>query len=170
MNIERLQRLLHIMRELEVKDRVLTMGTWAEPIEDDDGGTICGTSCCALGWAALDPELHAQGLTLMLETVETESGELPIATPEELLAVMRKNPHGCYYPKFEDEGSAIESAVNFFGITREQSEWLFNPSTYRFGGYVRFSSHLITPLMVIRRLEKLIAEPDYTPESTFGIG
>ena len=59
MNIERLERLLHILRTVDEKH--FNMGFWADYDSPD-----CLTASCAMGHACMDPVFQQQGLRLDL--------------------------------------------------------------------------------------------------------
>ena len=61
----------------------------------------CGTQGCALGWAACDPKFNEQGLDLT-------NWQVPLY----------------------DESLGIEAGSEFFEITLEESEFLFDPEMY----------------------------------------
>lgn len=87
----------------------------------------CGTVACALGWAGSDPQFKAEGLQLAR----------PIFTP--------------HFQGFTGYAAGAE----FFGITREQSEYLFNPDEYE-STYSEVEK--VTPADVIARIEELLGD------------
>lgn len=66
----------------------------------------CGTVCCAVGWACVDPDFNKQGLNWE-----------------------RHREFGLGVPHFD--GRTAWHAVNaFFGITNHQAEYLFHAESY----------------------------------------
>lgn len=61
MNVENLKHMVLILEEVIEADGGFNLDTWADADEH------CGTSCCAMGYAALDPKFIAQGLRLEVE-------------------------------------------------------------------------------------------------------
>ena len=59
MNTERLEHLITIMQDVTILRKKFDMNAWATRDTNE-----CGTTCCALGWAALDPKCMAEGLYL----------------------------------------------------------------------------------------------------------
>lgn len=85
----------------------------------------CGTVACALGWAGSDPRFKAEGLQL---------------------------EHPSYAPYFQGF-TGYAAGAQFFGITRGQSEYLFNPDEYAPG-----LNEQVTPADVIARIEELLGD------------
>jgi hypothetical protein len=86
----------------------------------------CHTAACAFGLASMQPELQAEGLTWV------ENGP---------------------YSRVEFGGQeGYSAAAIFFGITFEQTEFLFNPDRYE----VREDA--ITPAMVADRIDIVVAQ------------
>lgn len=71
------------------------------------GATACGTSACAMGWAATIPEFRALGLTLYTTGAPAYS------------ALVR------YLPTHT---SGFQAVVDFFGLTRQEAEFIAMPS------------------------------------------
>ena len=93
------------LRELLVDPpRPLEMSMWANcsPYEEP----TCGTAACALGTAALDPELQNQGLTLQPGVIRQGM----------VLTVLQ--------PTFKEYRKSAAGAA-FFGISPEAAEFLF---------------------------------------------
>lgn len=91
MNIDRLQHLITVLEK--VPPHHFDMVNWT-----------CGSSACALGWAAQDREFKAQGLILLSNTV----GHIPTYS--------------------DDLGFA--AAQGFFGLTPQQAYHLFSINYY----------------------------------------
>lgn len=95
----RLNKLIEILRRPEVKTH-LDMHVWREEQED------CGTVCCALGWAALEPEFVDQGLTL------------------------KQSRDNFYYPVYNKVIVGSFAGECFFHISYRQSQHIFIPNSY----------------------------------------
>ncbi|MGO4302232.1 hypothetical protein [Cupriavidus sp. RAF12] len=64
----------------------------------------CGTAFCALGWATQMPEFQQAGLSLVEETDGYEH---------------------YYHPHFGHSDLGFSAGATFFGLTRDQSDYLF---------------------------------------------
>jgi hypothetical protein len=91
----------------------------AEPVRNNATGTICHpckTTACALGWAPAVPSIAKAGLSRQESRLPKEPGEVG-------------------YPDFTVNGEVIDDDIEagsmVFGIGRDQSYWLFMPSTGR---------------------------------------
>lgn len=131
MNIDRLKHLAHILDKAHEQKLVdhFYLGHWYDGMDYTDPGSTnnftgkhCGTSACALGLACLDPEFKAQGLHLDYE----------------------------WDPSYEDNYS-YGAGAEFFGISQEDSYYLFDPDQYEGLHAIR-----ITPAMVAERVRELI--------------
>jgi len=155
MHVERIKRLIQIMSELEQNDRLLRMASWVSPIYDNEQ-EICGTACCALGWAAFDPQFQDEGLVMMMEA---PGGDTPVKTMQEMNERLKKSEFSIAYPMFNRLSDPFQSGADFFDITDEQSAWLFDSVNYepRF----RSTGKRVAPQDVINRLNFLLENPDY---------
>lgn len=65
MNIERLQHLITVLEGIPTDN--FDLSGWTQSSIPDDANQQelieCGTVCCAVGWACLDPKFNAEGLT-----------------------------------------------------------------------------------------------------------
>ena len=100
---ERLERWAAVMDEVAADGRTLDMGSWmvGGPIP----GHPCGMACCAVGWAALDLALSAEGLKLR--------------------AI---RPDSCY-PWYRG-ASGYGAIEKFFGIDEGQAAFVADPESY----------------------------------------
>src|SRR5262249_1023981 len=142
-----------VLEDVIASARQFDMTAWVKPSELD----TCGTACCALGYAALDPCLHAEGLSMIfssgygdirrvrvVESVAEYNAELAKAT------IAGDIRHIAAYPVFgNDEG--FDAAVYFYDITKRAAKYLFDPDFYRAKG------ETITPQEVIERVREVIA-------------
>jgi hypothetical protein len=118
MNIKRLEHLKTIMTKVNPKN--FFMGKWVNPHPDHP----CNTTCCAGGWAALDPTFQTQGLSFVsrLDTGLTED----VKTLTDFYYITKKHgPHSAGFViryKKSFEGGAL---INFFGLTPNQGHYLF---------------------------------------------
>lgn len=108
---DRLERLHYVLTHIgEVEFLPMAKGKTAPSKFDLRVWGECGTTACAVGFAACDPVLRGQGLSL----VPNPHGHLPFA------------------PSFN--GSFGWAAVNdFFGLQLAESEHLFSPGAYLLG-------------------------------------
>ena len=119
MTIERLQQVVRVLEGLP-SSVGFSLDRWT-----------CGTTACAIGWAARDPWFTRRGLK-MEEEWEGDSGD------------------GSPYFREEYDWNAI---VAFFGLTRGEAEYLFYSDAYKRGSkyYVmrrisRFNTRLVRRL------------------------
>lgn len=97
-HIERLQQVVRVLRELP-KDKKLDLGLWYQ----------CGSTACAIGWAAADPWFNKKGLRLSQNYL---SGN---AKPQ-------------FRRKF-----GFDAVSAFFGLTSDEENFLFINDSYRRG-------------------------------------
>lgn len=153
--VSRLKRLKSIMNSVEKNHpKEFDICEWNEHKTNKTG---CGTTACALGWAASDPKFNKEGLQLKLENDFNKIKlYIPIYLTKKMPISMRKrivkdSPH--YYAidtlfepdTFENREprdsdivsgksnsyvSTFDAGELFFGITAEMSDWLFAPMAY----------------------------------------
>ena len=118
------ERLLRLARDIlpNVPEENFKMITWK-----------CGTSACAVGWAASDPQFNEEGFEL------DKHCEGPLAI-------------FMFTPWYEGIGgwSAVE---NFFGIDFDHAQYLFSDEAYS----IVDSNERITKEQVIQRIEEFVA-------------
>lgn len=85
------------------------VGVSAPPTRAELEGGVCGTSACALGWAAA-----------CFEGLELESAT----------AGARRNWCFVHRPGFSDF-SSFQAGAEFFGISMRDAEYLFDPQNYQ---------------------------------------
>ena len=112
------ERLLRLARDIlpNVPEENFDLGTWK-----------CGTSACAVGWAAADPQFNEEGFKL------DKQSKGPLAS-------------FIFMPWYEGLGgwSAVEK---FFGIDFDQAQNLFSDEAYGSA----------TKAHVIQRIEEFVA-------------
>jgi hypothetical protein len=122
-------KLLHD-RLLADTDHRLDMHYWVlatkEQFKEKD---FCGTACCALGFACMQPELQAEGLKFAEHEQELYQITAVEATPA-------YGPHVAY-----------EAATDFFNISMSDAYAIFSP--YRYRG-------TITKAMVCERIQEVL--------------
>lgn len=73
MNLNRLERLISVLESVEAAGKAFDLTRWIAPRDEVErygtttgsfDGEACGTACCALGYAALDPQFREEGLRL----------------------------------------------------------------------------------------------------------
>ncbi len=139
MNRERLNIQIDVLRQVEAEH--FHMDTWA-----DQHGP-CGTTCCALGWAALDPRLQAEGLRLFVRMSGTGE-EIEVKTVAEFNA---NDEMVAVFPEFDNE-TDFYAAASFFEITKEAALFIFASSNYPIG-----ELNSIMPGDVIAHIEQVMA-------------
>lgn len=140
MNIERLKHQIEILQDVAARGAHFDMDQWAG--EWDHG---CGMAACAFGYGALDPAFQAEGLRLRFTNADRRR---EITTIEEYNAICREA--GQFEPAF-DGHVGFSAAVQFFDISMEYADWLFNAANYR-----GLDPSAITPGHVIARIERLL--------------
>jgi hypothetical protein len=162
MNRERLEHLIDVLLEVDRKERGFSLETWAGNINSVMDCSLvhaepntCGTACCALGYAALDPQFRREGLKLFVRAQGRgwHVGQLldrTHSTMPKTVDISFVDFHG--YQHFY-------AAAVFFGIEEETAKWLFHPS--------RYDHNRVKPIDVRRRVRYVLAngEADYLPRS-----
>ncbi len=96
----------------------------------------CGTTACALGWAATIPSFRRAGLKLVY--AERGYGDVWFGkTPDDP----------------DDAVSAFDAGAEFFRIPEEVSEHFFSPGEYT------QDNEEVTPKMVAARIERYVKDP-----------
>lgn len=151
-NATRIERLRHLVKVLKAvkprgkqNHRLFDMKFWfrAEVVQTGDlevdakSGdckldTICQTSACALGHAALDPKFQKLGLGITMD--------FEVNSPRDRRGSVT----------YRNYGSAIDVGGAFFGIDEYEARELFMPDAYR--------EDPIRPRHVIKRVEALIKQ------------
>lgn len=163
MNVERLKRLRDIMVAINEIDpnpgednSLFNLSYWVgdskgltnkedhiQAPEQKDLSSLdfvkCGSACCALGWAAVDPLLSSQGLYL----------KKAVGFGHDVI-------------RFK-ESKNYEAGARFFDITERQSKYLFDPESFMYDslildndGNTLYDSDLITPQHVITRIDEIL--------------
>jgi len=99
----------------------------------------CGTTCCALGWAALDPKCMAEGLYLqaswILDQHEPDGRFIYMHVPLTSTEAWNKTEDAMreYAVSFEPtcEGEdGFYAAMKYYDITYGQADYLFDNTSY----------------------------------------
>lgn len=150
----RLERLIVVLEEVETRKKPFNLRSWIEgPDPEDTPREACGTTACALGYAALDPVLRDEGLRMVTDVLSDdgvrETIDVPdIATFNELIRTA-ENPLDVEVQPFFQNLTGFEAGVRFFGIVGAASEYLFGPWTYDPGRR--------RPLDVVARVREVMA-------------
>lgn len=147
MNVPRLKRLKVVMARQDKFDTGFNMSSWASrgvpKIGRAGGPHLCGTTCCALGHAALDPVLSKQGLYLL---VRANGGEHEVSSLQELVALGRIAWAEVH---LADQHYGLDAAMEFFGLSCDEARYLFMPSHY--------PDRRVRPRHVIKHIDDVLA-------------
>lgn len=173
MNTERLNHLITVLEGVSAARKAFNLSAWAMNKKmgvevEDHSNTVgdvketCGTACCAMGYAALDPGFVDQGLRLSIRVSKKNQFEWENVYPDSLEAfnkLMRKRnvDFGEADIVFNSLTSS-HAAADFFEIEYEAANQLFMPYKYSLG------ASPITPEMVIERVRQVIANNGKTLE------
>lgn len=129
MNVKRLRWMIEILEGVEAERGSFNLDNWATVNE-------CGTTGCAMGYAALDPDMRSDGLRLV---VLIRNGiKLRIFHPASVDAFnalarceVTADPEAVVigYPTYQ-ENNDFEAAAAFFDILHDTSKNLFHPDRY----------------------------------------
>jgi hypothetical protein len=125
-NKERLEKTAELLEQLALTrqyDIIFDMGTWGSY---EQGDSLCGSSACAVGYAALDPWFQEQGLRLRYEN---EDGDLlEVFSVQEFNEVLKKDSEIEFEPYFQ--GLVVGSAVRAFYELEDGDDvnYLFGPN------------------------------------------
>ena len=115
---ERLLMLADMLDNLQLPSNAeFNMGGFGDHVglHEPEEQNYCGTSACALGWAALNPEFNKLGLKMeWYRTVYSDLKE----TQRFIGSVVYKGD------------SDFDAAAEFFGIDDESANYLFDPWEY----------------------------------------
>jgi hypothetical protein len=110
------RRLLKLAAFLEkLPDNRFDYGLWVGPNWKGDADFLCGTTACALGWATTMPEFRSLGLVM------------------DRVRVVKDEKTGKY---------GHQAAVRVFGLTANESDYLFTPRKPLYGDLSDFSCSL----------------------------
>lgn len=142
---DRLRRLINVLENVQASDNLLSHFDMDHWFGENAHG--CGTSACALGYAAIDPRLQAMGLKLLAQTtdgrrlfVDSVADFDAFAKPEDFVVEA--------FPVFNGD-VGMDAGALFFGITGDAARYLFDPTAYNVAR--------ITPGHVIERIGEVIA-------------
>lgn len=118
---------------------------------------FCSSAACVLGSAALHPWFKKRGLHVELFKMEDmeDIGGAPHGVPLNRTKLMRncwgeKVNFSIRHGNVKYRGKEnIEAAEDFFGISYEEAQWLFDPASY--------GEEHISPTRVIKHIEDVIA-------------
>ena len=116
------ERLLRLARDIlpNVPEENFDLGMWK-----------CGTSACAVGWAACDPQFNKEGFRL------------------------QEFSNHRFQPYYEiSECRSWEAVERFFELRNKDAEYLFSGEAYRSAAYCYWSA---TKKQVIERIEEFVA-------------
>lgn len=146
MNRKRLERLIKVLQEVRRERKPFTIDSWSIMVSRFDHsivnrrGNSCGTACCALGYATLDPSFRRQGLSLKTADGKPVTSR-NIAKVEEKGAITEPVFNGYW---------GLSAGAAFFDISDNEAAYLFMPHTYY------NLDRPVRPSDVIKRVRKLL--------------
>lgn len=159
MNRERLEHLITVLKSVPKQN--FHMGFWGV----SEYGNDCGTTCCAFGYAALDPEFQEQGLK-MVHTKLTRNLDQSWNRDTTVLdsivsfnALARKLDEPIEVDIYLHNGkTGYEAAKEFFDLEENTVYFLFSPDYYK--------SFTSSPDEVIERIQTVLdkGEGNYLAE------
>ena len=190
MNIDRLNHLKTIMSNVRDANKPFDLGTFINgtpPGEDHaisdlayntsgvvgEPDPVCGTTCCALGYAALDPDFRDQGLELVAFSWNSASANDSDRKTVVLKSIPEFNefintPEArdfAFLPEF-NESNGFAAGSDFFGISTDASFYIFGPDDYR--DYDRIitqdPANPITPDEVIKHIDYVLDHEGLDPD------
>lgn len=160
MNTERLTHLITVLQGVIEQGRVLDMATWADTrtTTGPRGGVhVCGSTACAMGYAALDPLFQAAGLSLRVTIMTKHPHKQTLHHPGDADAfnalvlrrgiLIRDAKPMLRMPDGEDH-FGFTAACEFFDLDDGQADWLFLREAY--------DAQYPTAADVIERIQSLI--------------
>ena len=137
-NTDRLRELEQLLRK--VKPKQFNMCRWGHSLSDNDvlgeedyKNPKCHTSGCAFGTAAVHKPFVEQGLSLV-----RDGGAGSECTS--------------YHVEYKNERESFGAAMKFFGLTRVEAHYLFDPNYYSSVG----GQYGIKPKQVADRIEWML--------------
>lgn len=174
MNRERLDHLITVLEGVKAANKAFNLSAWMGQAQDDkrtvgDIAETCGTACCAMGYAALDPLFREQGLHIDAKIRSYKPGT-PFMSDSEPVTLDSIAAFNTMLKKVNDESYIIAdvkfdqyygfvAAAEFFSITENAADYLFQPDEYEGGDY-----RPITPDEVIERVHEVIAHNGDVPD------
>lgn len=169
--VARLEHLKNVLKDVERRDANFHMGAWFEPDpflfkEGVSIKHVCGTSACALGFAALDPVFQACGLrprvhvwkdvhkangSIKLVDRRVEGGMLALNRTVYKLNSMSRNDGPPIMQVSYGKDRNLTAAMKFFEITGGQADYLFMPTFYP-----GMDSGEIAPKDVIEHIDRVL--------------
>lgn len=139
MKVAHAKRLLKLVEFLErLPRRKFNFGVW---VSGWDGANMCGTSGCAIGWAATMPAFNRLGLKQRVrETYYETTGEVVWA------------PRG----RVRRNASPLIAAQELFGMTNVESFYCFTPERYLDSTLPRGPIREASPKVVAEHLRRFL--------------
>ncbi len=147
---DRLLRLADFLDVLPAKR--FDFGSWVGTSWGDTQDLSCGTTACALGWAATMPEFRALGLRLARAWCE-----------DPCVAV------GAVLDTDDAASISLNAAREVFGLTHDQANLLFIPGDADGDEETGRPNETASPREVAEHIRQFVAE-QRTPQATHGGG
>jgi hypothetical protein len=137
MNVKNITRLLEMLREIQSDDKRrenFNLNSWANTKD-----TACGTTCCAMGYAALDPYFRKKGLGMQFTLNSDNVKAIPIKSAKDFNKVLNKfnnitlndGDYDVYLDKNGNTYMGFGAAEKLFDIKIDTSFIIFSPESYR---------------------------------------
>jgi hypothetical protein len=169
MNKERLERLIGVLEGVKAANKAFDIGSWIQETVGLSGAEACGTTCCACGYAALDPAFQAEGLHLRGQVCDPNHFQLSSWNDEGVLTSVAEfnaflRAHAgikCIRVTIEFDGlQDFEAASAFFEIEEEAAFYLFDAEEYY------HNADPVDPDDVIGRINEVIVSGGCRPSRT----
>lgn len=147
----RLRHLVNVLRNVQQEKHKFNICTWA------DLNPVCGTTACAIGYAALDPVFQQEGLRMEMTHFKDEGEPFPVCSLAELTAAFAEDEDSDWEanPTIDGHSADFFDLANFFGIDHDDSISFFTARGYH---DVHATGRAATAQDVIDKIEKLLAE------------
>lgn len=159
MNRDRLTHMITVLEAVRDQKKNFDLNHFATNVVDgeveevfcrDTGPVInepCGTACCAVGYAAMDPYFMKLGLRLQFTPIGSIYPEL--YDPKVHGSVIQINTSFPAIPVYELGDHAWDTVCDFFDISEDTADYLFFSESYG-------DNEVTTPDMVIERIKGVL--------------
>jgi len=173
MNLARMNHLITVLEGVERAKKRFDLTSWVSNKIDVDTcsgekpvvAEACGTSACALGYAALDPVFQAEGLGFEVAFAD-QFGKCRTEMVKDIASFNKaiKAPDFWRMDPIFGDREGLLAAREFFGITISAAGYLFDPETYDDG-----NSRPVLPSEVIERVREVMDNDGDSPGDRAGL-